>query len=149
MLQPLLEIHLSPVEASPLEIELLADSPLMHLGAEQIPRLEVNLKKAIAQMHYSFLTEYGHHYLPTVESEDSLFAEIAINLLHLQNVINTLYTDPQFTDQSPLPFQDLMIVFISRFCSGDSYAEFWQVDNVLADHFIPCWQLLKGISIPN
>lgn len=146
VLQPLLEIHLSPVETSPLEIELLADSPLLHLGAEQIPRLEVNLKKAIAQMHYCFLTEYGHHYLPTLESEESLFAEIAINLLHLQNVINTLYTDPQFTEQSPLPFQDLMIVFISRFCSGDSYAEFWQVDNVLADHFIPCWQLLKGQS---
>ncbi|NEQ45145.1 MAG: hypothetical protein F6K00_16920 [Leptolyngbya sp. SIOISBB] len=146
VLQPLLEIHLSPAEASPLEIELLADSPLLHLGAEQIPRLEVNLKKAIAQMHYCFLTEYGDHYLPTVESEESLFAEIAINLLHLQNVINTLYTDSQFTEQSPLPFQDLMIVFISRFCSGDSYAEFWQVDNVLADHFAPCWQLLKSLS---
>ncbi|RZM77853.1 hypothetical protein [Leptolyngbya iicbica] len=146
VLQPLLEIHLSPIEASPLEIELLSDSPLMDVGADQIPRLEVNLKKAIAQLHYCFLQEYGRHYLPTVESEDSLFAEIAINLLHLQNVINTLYTDPQFTEQSPLPFQDLLIVFISRFCSGDSYAEFWQVDNVLADHFIPCWHLLRQVS---
>ncbi|MEM9116618.1 MAG: hypothetical protein AAGD09_01915 [Cyanobacteria bacterium P01_F01_bin.56] len=149
VLQPLLEVHLSPVEASPLEIELLADSPLLHVGAEQIPRLEVNLKQAIAQLHHCFLTEYGNHYLPTVESEDSLFAEIAVNLLHLQNVINTLYTDPQFTEPSPLPFQDLMIVFISRFCSGDSYAEFWQVDNVLADSFIPCWHLLKDLSTPS
>ncbi len=146
VLQPLLEIHLSPLEASPLEIELLANSPLMDVGADQIPRLEVNLKQAIAQMYACFLQEYGRHYLPTVESEDSLFAEIAVNLLHLQNVINTLYTDPQFTEQSPLPFQDLLIVFISRFCSGDSYAEFWQVDNVLADHFIPCWHQLKQVS---
>lgn len=146
VLQPLLEVHLSPVEASPLEIELLSDSPLLHLEADQIPRLEVNLKRAIAQLHHCFLTEYGNYYLPTVESEDSLFAEIAVNLLHLQNVINTLYTDPQFTDQTPIPFQDLMIVFISRFCSGDSYAEFWQIDNVLADYFIPCWLMLSDLS---
>ncbi|MEM1308558.1 MAG: hypothetical protein AAGF98_03480 [Cyanobacteria bacterium P01_H01_bin.153] len=149
VLQPLLEIHLSPIEASPLEIQLLADSPLLDLGADQIPRLEVNLKKAIAQLHHCFLTEYGDHYLATVESEDSLFAEIAVNLLHLQNVINTLYTDVQFTDQTKIPFQDLMIVFISRFCSGDSYAEFWQIDNVLADYFVPCWLLLQDVPANN
>jgi hypothetical protein len=146
VIQPLLEIRQSSVEASPLEIELLSESPLLALEAAQIPQLEVNLKKAIAQLHHCFLREYGDYYLPTVDSEESLFAEIALNLLHLQNVINTLYTDPEFTDQSPLPFQDLMIVFISRFCSGVSYAEFWQVDNVLADCFVPCWRLLKDFS---
>ncbi|MGD1859673.1 MAG: hypothetical protein ACFB0E_06855 [Leptolyngbyaceae cyanobacterium] len=149
VLQPLLEIHLSPIEASPLEIQLLAESPLIDLGADQIPRLEVNLKKAIAQLHHCFLTEYGDHYLATVESEDSLFAEIAVNLLHLQNVINALYTDVKFTDQTKIPFQDLMIVFISRFCSGDSYAEFWQIDNVLADYFVPCWLLLQNVPASN
>jgi hypothetical protein len=145
VLQPLLEIHLSPLEASPLEIELLADSPLLHLAADQVPRLEVNLKRAIAQLHHIFLTEYESTYLPRVETEESLFAEIAINLLQLQNVINTLYTDTQFTQQAPIPFQDLMIVFISSYCSGDSFAEFWQIDNVLADYFIPCWQLLRQL----
>ena len=149
VLQPLLELNLSLTEASPLEIGLLADSPLNDLGTDQIPQLEVNLKKAIAQLHHCFLTEYGNHYLPTVASEDSLFAEIAVNLLHLQNVINTLYTDPELTEQAPIPFQDLMIVFISRFCSGDSYTEFWQIDNVLADYFIPCWYLLRELSVPS
>jgi hypothetical protein len=143
VLQPLLELHLSALEASPLEIELLAASPLHHLPADQVPRLEVNLKCAIAHLHQLFLSEYGAAYLPAVEAEESLFAEIAINLLQLQNVINTLYTDPQFTNGVPIPFQDLMIVFISSYCSGDSYDEFWKIDNVLADYFIPCWQLLR------
>ncbi|HEY9887866.1 MAG TPA: hypothetical protein V6D02_05655 [Candidatus Obscuribacterales bacterium] len=144
VLQPLLEIHLSPFEPSPLELELLADAALHHLNAEQMPRLEINLKRAIAQLHHLFLTEYSNTYLPRIEAEDSLFAEIALNLLHLQNVINTLYTDPQFTQAAPIPFQDLLIVFISSYCSGDSYAEFWQVDNVLAAYFVPCWHLLKS-----
>lgn len=148
VLQPLLELHLSIAEASPLEIELLADSSLLQVDADQIPQLEVSLKQAIAQLHHCFLTEYGHHYLPTVASEDSLFAEIVVNLLHLQNVINTLYTDPELTRHPPMPFQDLMIVFISRFCSGDSYTEFWQIDNVLADYFLPCWHLLRESSVP-
>lgn len=146
VLQPLLEIHLSPVEASPLEIELLADSSLHYLAADQIPRLEINLKRAIAQLHHIFLTEYGTAYLPRVETPESLFAEIVVNLLQLQNVINTLYTDPKFTRQAPIPFQDLMIVFVSRFCSGDSYDEFWQIDNVLADYFVPCWYLLQSLN---
>lgn len=144
VLQPLLEIRLSPLEPSPLEIELLAASSISSLSAEQIPRLEVNLKRAIAQLHHLFLTEYRDHYLPTVETEESLFAEIVVNLLHLQNVINTLYTDPKFCESGQIPFQDLMIVFISCYCSGDSFAEFWQIDNVLADYFIPCWQLLAS-----
>ena len=142
VLQPLLEVHLSPLEMSPLEIELLAASPLQRLAADQVPQLEVNLKRAIAQLHHIFLTEYGSAYLSDVKTENSLFAEIAVNLLQLQNVINTLYTDPQFTQGTQIPFQDLMIVFISRYCSNDSYAEFWKIDNVLADYFVPCWQLL-------
>lgn len=143
ILKPLLEIHLSPMTASPLEIELLAKSSIQQLESDQIPRLEINLKCAIAQLHHLFLTEYGNTYLPSIETEDSLFAEIAVNLLHLQNVINTLYTDPQFTRDAPVPFQDLMIVFISSYCSGDSFAEFWQIDNVLADYFVPCWYFLR------
>jgi hypothetical protein len=138
VLQPLLEVHLSPLEPSPLELELLADAALQHLPLDQVPKLEVSLKRAIADLYSCFLTAYSAHYLPTVADENSLFAEVAVNLLQLQNVINTLYTDPQFA-RSPIPFQDLLIVFISCYCSGDSYAEFWTVDNVLADYFIPCW----------
>lgn len=143
VLQPLLELHLSPMEASPLEIELLAVAPHHQLSSEQVLRLEVNLKRAIAQLHQIFLTEYSTTYLPTLTTEDSLFAEIVVNLLHLQNVINTLYTDPQLTQNANIPVQDLLIVFISCYCSGDSYADFWNIDEVLADYFIPCWQNLK------
>ena len=142
ILQPLLELHLSPMVCAPLETELLEASPLQQLSPEAALRLEVNLKGAIAQLHQIFLAEYSASYLPTLASEDSLFAEVAVNLLHLQNVINTLYIDPQFAQASAMPFQDLLIVFISSYCSGDSYAEFWSIDNVLADYFIPCWQHL-------
>ncbi|MEO1299333.1 MAG: hypothetical protein AAFW75_26890, partial [Cyanobacteria bacterium J06636_16] len=143
VLQPLLELHSSPMEASLLETELLTALPPQQLSSEQMMRLQVKLKRAIAQLHQIFLTEYSATYLPTLATEASLFADIAINLLHLQNVINTLYTDPQFTQNAIVPFQDLLIVFISRYCSGDSYADFWQVDNVLADYFIPCWHHLS------
>ncbi|MEO0986293.1 MAG: hypothetical protein AAFY20_12170 [Cyanobacteria bacterium J06639_14] len=143
VLQPLLELHSSPVKDSLLESELLAALPTQQLSSEQVMRLQVKLKRAIAQLHEIFLTEYSATYLPTLATEESLFADIAINLLHLQNVINTLYTDPQFTQNAIVPFQDLLIVFISRYCSGDSYADFWQIDNVLADYFIPCWHHLS------
>ncbi|MDB9526896.1 hypothetical protein PN498_12930 [Oscillatoria sp. CS-180] len=142
VLQPLLEIHLSPLKTSPLEIALLTESSIQQLSSDQVPRLEVNLKRAIAQLYQIFIDEYYTAYLPVIETEESLFAEIALNLLQLQNVINTLYTDAQFTEQAPLPFQDLLIVFVSNYCSGDSYAEFWKIDNVLAEYFIPCWRLL-------
>jgi hypothetical protein len=36
------------------------------------------------------------------------------------------------------------VVFISAYCSGDSYQEFWTVDNVLADYFVPCWHHLNA-----
>ena len=146
VLHPLLELHSSPLEPSTLETELLATIPIQQLPEEQALRVKVSLQQAIAQLHQLFLTEYSATYLPTLASEDSLFAEIVLNLLHLQNVINTLYTDPQFTEVSTLPFQDLLIVFISSYCSGDSYSDFWTVDNVLADYFIPCWQHLSTVS---
>ncbi len=145
VLQPLLELHSSPVEASLLETELLATLATQRLSSEQVMRLQVKLKRAIAQLHQIFLTEYSATYLPTLATEESLFADIALNLLHLQNVINALYTDPQFTQNTVVPFQDLLIVFISRYCSGDSYADFWQVDNALADYFIPCWHYLSQL----
>ncbi|NER80886.1 MAG: hypothetical protein F6K42_15215 [Leptolyngbya sp. SIO1D8] len=146
ILQPLLELQISPMEASPLETALLAIAPVQQRSSEQWLRLKVNLKQAIAELHQIFLAEYSAAYLPTLATEDSLFAEVAITLLHLQNVINTLYTDPQFTQSDTVPFQDLLIVFISSYCSGDSYAEFWQVANVLADYFIPCWQYLRDLA---
>jgi hypothetical protein len=145
VLQPLLEVHLSPLEPCPLELELLAHSPVQYLPLDQVPKLEVNLKRAIAKLYIYFLDAYNSHYLPTLADENSLFAEVAVNLLQLQNVINILYTDPQFA-QSPIPFQDLLVVFISCYCSGDSYAEFWTVDNVLADYFIPCWWQLHAAT---
>ncbi|MDA0266575.1 MAG: hypothetical protein O3A14_06320 [Cyanobacteria bacterium] len=143
VLQPLLAVNLSALEASPLEVDLLADFQAQTLEPGPRLRLEANLKGAIAQLHQIFYEEYSREYLPTLATEESLFAQIALNLLHLQNVINTLYRDPDLARSAGVPFQDVLMVFISAYCSGNSFTEFWSVDNVLADYFVPCWQALN------
>jgi hypothetical protein len=144
VLRPLLTVELSPLALSPLEMDLLADWQAQRLAPGVRLRLEASLKQAIAQLYHLFYEEYGQTYLPTVAAEESLFAQIVVNLLHLQNVINDLYRDPNLAQESGLPFQDVLVMFISAYCSGDSYAEFWQVDNVLADYFVPCWLHLQA-----
>jgi hypothetical protein len=144
VLRPLLSLDLSPLVLSPLEMDLLADWQAHALEPGLRLRLETSLKQAIAGLYQIFYEEYSHAYLPTLADEDSLFADIVVNLLHLQNVINTLYPHPPASNGSKLPFQDVMVVFISAYCSGDSYQEFWTVDNVLADYFVPCWHHLNA-----
>jgi hypothetical protein len=144
VLRPLLSLDLSPLALSPLEMDLLADWQAHALEPGLRLRLETSLKQAIAGLYQIFYEEYSHAYLPTLADEDSLFADIVVNLLHLQNVINTLYPHPPASNGSKLPFQDVMVVFISAYCSGDSYQEFWTVDNVLADYFVPCWHHLNA-----
>jgi hypothetical protein len=144
VLRPLLSLDLSPLVRSPLEMDLLADWQAHALEPGLRLRLETSLKQAIAGLYQIFYEEYSHAYLPTLADEDSLFADIVVNLLHLQNVINTLYPHLPASNGSKLPFQDVMVVFISAYCSGDSYQEFWTVDNVLADYFVPCWHHLNA-----
>jgi hypothetical protein len=144
VLRPLLSLDLSPLVLSPLEMDLLADWQAHALEPGLRLRLETSLKQAIAGLYQIFYEEYSHAYLPTLADEDSLFADIVVNLLHLQNVINTLYPHLPASNGSKLPFQDVMVVFISAYCSGDSYQEFWTVDNVLADYFVPCWHHLNA-----
>ncbi|MEM9164495.1 MAG: hypothetical protein AAGC54_15695 [Cyanobacteria bacterium P01_F01_bin.4] len=140
VLEPLLTVQLSVCESSPLEADLLVDwqpSPDQALGAQ------TSLKGAISNLYQIFFEEYNRTYLPTLTGEAGVFTEIVSNLLHLQNVINTLYTDPELAGQSALPFQDLIILFISSYCNQDSYEQFWQIDDILAGDFIPCWLHLK------
>ena len=145
VLQPLLSLNLSVMEPSPLEQDVLAHWQTQGVGVDSLA-LQTGLKSAIAQLYQIFLTEYQALYLPTISAQSGIFTQIASNLLQLQNVINCLYTDPELTQPGPFPFQDLLIVFISSYCCLDSYAEFWQVDDVLATYFIPCWLRLARQS---
>ncbi|MEO1127082.1 MAG: hypothetical protein AAFX95_23840 [Cyanobacteria bacterium J06639_16] len=140
-LQPLLALNLSVIEPCPLETDVLTHWQTQGAPVDALT-LQTGLKGAIAQLYQLFLTEYQALYLPTISNQSGLFTQIASNLLQLQNVINCLYTDPELARPGPFPFQDLLIVFISSYCCLDSYAEFWQVDDVLATYFIPCWRWL-------
>ncbi|MCU0567552.1 MAG: hypothetical protein MUF49_13260 [Oculatellaceae cyanobacterium Prado106] len=148
ILKPLLEIQLAIDTESPLEMEL------SQLWAEQgypVQTLawKVSLKRAIAHLHQIFLEEYEATYLPEISDHPRMtFPKIVCNLLDLQYAINDLYTDRHSitADQSQLPFQDLLMLLIGCICSGDSYADFWGVDEAIAHYFLPCWYLLSEIN---
>lgn len=142
VLRPLLEFNLSVFSQSELEKELLAqwqDSSL---------EVGISLKQAIAHLYQIFLQEYNSTYLPTITGDIGIFAKVVSNLLYLQNAIDSLYT---YSHKVPisgikLPFQDLLIIFIANYSSSDSYAEFWEIDDVLANYFLPCWQILAELD---
>ncbi len=140
VLQPLLELRLSLLEDTPLETDLLSE----WADPQGMPCLELrtSLKGAIAHLYQVFMAAYNRTYLPTMTGDAGLFTEIVGNLLHLQNVVNSLYVDRAGEQNPQLPFQDLLIIFIGCYCSSDSYSEFWTIDDVLAAHFLPCWHLL-------
>lgn len=137
VLQPLLELKLSIFSESRLESDLLAEWQDADL------ELKIGLKQSIAHLYQIFLSEYNSTYLPTMTGNIGIFTQVVSNLLYLQNAIDTLYKDLIATTQSDIPFQDLLIVFIGCYCSRDSYADFWQIDDVLAAYFLPCWQILN------
>lgn len=142
VLRPLVEIHLSALEETPLETDLLrewgqAGHPVHTLG------LKTSLKTAIAALYQIFFQEYNTTYLPTLTGEASLFTDIVSNLLYLQNVLNELYTEP--INKNAVPFQDLLLLFVGCYCSSDSYAEFWSLDDALAAYYWPCWHLLNTL----
>jgi hypothetical protein len=143
LLKPLLEVRLSALAASPLEVELLTRWAKRQDVELESLEFQTALKQAILQLYQIFLEEYNDHYLPTLTGDIGMFARIASNLLYLQNAVNTLYTDFTSCAHPDLPFQDLLIVFISRYCASDSYAEFWDVDDRLASYFLPCWLHLR------
>lgn len=142
VLRPLVEIHLSALEETPLETDLLrewgqAGHPVNSLA------LKTSLKAAIAALYQIFFQEYNTTYLPTLTGESSLFTDIVSNLLYLQNVLNELYTEP--INKNAVPFQDLLLLFVGCYCSSDSYAEFWSLDDALAAYYWPCWHLLNTL----
>ncbi|MDY6781052.1 MAG: hypothetical protein SW833_00590 [Cyanobacteriota bacterium] len=134
VLQPLLNVRPSVLEESTLEQEMLAEWGVGD-GATR-----ASLKQAIARLYSLFFEEYARCYQPSLALADGLFGSLISNLLYLQNAINWLYTCP--FAEGDLPFQDLLLVFISCYCSADCYADFWDIDDVLARYFIPCWLLL-------
>ncbi len=138
VLRSLLEYRLSVLETSDLEQDLLADWRQTNIAVESL-ELRTSLKLAIAQLYHIFLEEYNAAYLPTLTGDVGLFTQMIGNLLHLQNVVDSLYTDAEALSKG-LPFQDLLLLFIGCYCSGDSYREFWAIDDVLAAYFLPCWR---------
>ncbi|MEO0800721.1 MAG: hypothetical protein AAFY57_00410 [Cyanobacteria bacterium J06642_2] len=141
VLKPLLEIHLSPVQKSPLELDLLeqwksSDNQLATTA------LSNHLQKVISRLHEIFLEEYHSFYLADIERETSLFYQAAVNLVYLHNVVNQLLADTP-SEGDLLPFLNLAIVFMSSFCAEDSFSSFWWLDDVLARYFLPCRQILK------
>ncbi|MBT9315183.1 hypothetical protein IXB50_07075 [Leptothoe spongobia TAU-MAC 1115] len=119
---------------------------------ELIPlELKAHLKQKLSRLHELFLDDYRQHYLSSLKSSTGLFGQAATNLVYLQNTINHLCVDAyrdvitrlETADQSQPPlYHDLVMIFIGCFCSGDGYSNFWQMDAVLAQHFLPCWHLL-------
>lgn len=144
VLRSLLEVQISVFESSDLERDLLAEWRTTGARVDSL-ELQTNLKQAIAHLYQIFLEEYNTGYLPTMAGETGIFAQIASNLLHLQNAIDSLYTDG-IANQSLLPFQDLLLVFIGAYCARDSYNEFWAIDDILAAYFLPCWLLLASLE---
>ncbi len=140
ILQPLLDVHSSVLSESQLETDLI-----QHWRSQitQTETFRVSLKQAIVQMHQVFLETYQQAYLSSMQADSSLFAHIVCNLLYLQNVVNYLCSEYKCPN-SQLPFRDLLLVFIGSYCAQDSYAEFWDIDDILAGYFLPCWYHLQA-----
>ena len=142
VLRPLLDIQLSVFAETPLETDLLREWSQAGIAVDALA-LKTSLKGAIASLYQVFFQEYNATYLPTLVGDSSLFTTIISNLLYLQNVLNDLYTDP--INNTAVPFQDLLLLFVGCYCSSDSYAEFWSLDDALAVYYWPCWHLLNSL----
>jgi hypothetical protein len=145
VLKPLLEMEFSVLKDTKLETELLAEWAEAHYPTHSL-EFRTSLKQAIVRLYQVFLEEYNKTYLPTMTGEIGIFTQAVSNLLYLQNAVSELYTDPTVKANPNLPFQDLLLVFVSSYCSSDSYADFWDVDDVLANYFLPCWQRLQQFA---
>jgi hypothetical protein len=142
VLQSLLTVNLSVMTPSLLEEELLADWDIEQ-SVESL-ELQTNLKIAIAHLYQIFMEEYQRDYLPTVAGQEGIFTKTVSNLLYLQNAINHLYTDAIARDSKS--FQDVLMIFVAVYCSSDSYAEFWNIDDAIAQYFLPCWTAVMDVD---
>ncbi len=133
VLAPLLTVNLSALSESPLECELLQEQGVTSLAAR------ASLKQAIAQLYQIFFATYAEHYQPSLADGRGLFGQFVANLLYFQNALNQLYTNPPAGD---IPFQDLLVLFVGCYCAGDSYADFWDIDDAIAHYFLPAWYRL-------
>ncbi|NJL00836.1 MAG: hypothetical protein HC910_09850 [Spirulinaceae cyanobacterium SM2_1_0] len=137
VLSPLLTANISALSESPLECELLQEWGDTSLAAR------ASLKQAIAQLYQIFFAAYADHYQPSLVNGRGVFGQFVANLLYFQNALNQLYTNPPAGE---LPFQDLLLLFVGCYCAGDSYADFWDIDDVIANYFLPAWYLLTDES---
>jgi hypothetical protein len=142
VLRPLLDLHLSLAEETLLEQELLAEWEASDRLAPSW-QLRVSLKQALAQLYQVFFADYRRTCLPTLTEPNSLFADTLGNLIHLQNVINALCMDQQFPNLAGAPLQVVLMLFLGVYCSGDSYDDFWDVDNAIAEFFMPAYLHLE------
>ncbi|MBX2863346.1 MAG: hypothetical protein KTR27_07295 [Leptolyngbyaceae cyanobacterium MAG.088] len=146
VIDPLMKINISALETSPLEQEILASWKTKGVKPLSL-ELKAHLKQKLSRLHELFLDDYRQHYLSSLKSSTGLFGQAATNLVYLQNTINHLCVDAcrdvtaETVDQPQL-YHDLLMIFIGCFCSGDGYSNFWQMDAVLAQYFLPCWHLL-------
>ena len=140
VLEPLLNYKISVTQDSSLEQELLAN------WQNYTPQVRLNLKQAIAKMYHIFLEEYIQYYQPNLKLANGVFGNLLANLLYLQNILNQLYILPIEQQDLDLPYQDLILLFIGCYCSADCYQDFWDLDDVLAQYFLPCWLKLKLFS---
>ncbi|MEO0433369.1 MAG: hypothetical protein AAF151_16900 [Cyanobacteria bacterium J06656_5] len=149
VINPLMEINISALNTSPLEQEILSIWQQQGIRSPSL-ELRTHLKQKLSRLHEIFLDDYRQQYLSSLKSTTGIFGQAATNLVYLQNTINHLCVEAcqdvtaDFDQNSPQPplYHDLLMIFIGCFCSGDSYSNFWQMDAVLADHFLPCWHLL-------
>ncbi len=140
LLQPLLNFTVDP------EVDSLLEQSLLIEWGQFDPITRRQLKRSLLQLHHIFWEEYLAHYQPTAAHPSHRFGQIVSNLLDVQNISNHLYCSDW--SETGLPFQDLLAVFIGCYCSADAYQHFWQIDQVLAQYFIPCWQILAAQSTP-
>lgn len=149
VINPLMEINISAIATSPLEQEILSIWQEQGIRSPSL-ELKTHLKQQLSRLHEIFLDDYRQHYLSSLKSTSGIFGQAATNLVYLQNTINHLCVDAcqdvtaELAKNSSCPplYHDLLMIFIGCFYSGDSYSNFWQMDAMLAEHFLPCWHLL-------
>lgn len=145
ILKPLLEVQVSVFEESVLETNLI-DQRSRRWPDEISLDFSVSLKQAILELSQVFLEEYQANCLPKITGELNIYTQMVINLLQLQHVINDLCSDATIKGSDQISFHVLIPIFIGCYCSGDSFTEFWEIDNVIANYFLPCfWQLSENL----
>ncbi|MBE9030036.1 hypothetical protein IQ266_09880 [filamentous cyanobacterium LEGE 11480] len=138
LLHPLLNLTIHPQTDSLLEQSLLTEWGQFDTATRR------QLKRSLLQLHHIFWEEYLTHYQSIATQPNGQLGQIISNLLYIQNTSNALYrSDWAKTD---LPFQDLLSLFIGCYCSENAYDRFWQLDEILAQYFIPCWLQLPGCN---